>query len=152
MVIDFTFDPENEWLPFTLRYFWLKIYNHCITIPFVLFLSLEEGQNSKPQILLYYSPVAKSWLIWKDPDAGKDWGLEKKGTTEDEMVGQHHRLNGHWAWASSRRWWRTGKPGMLQFMGSQRLRHDWATEQPPSLPLILNEGQSNEGQTGWHLL
>ena len=38
---------------------------------------------------------AKSWLIWKDPDAAKDWGQEEKGTTEDEMVGWHHRLNGH---------------------------------------------------------
>ena len=37
---------------------------------------------------------AKSWLIWKDPDAGKDWGQEEKGTTE-EMVGWHHWLNGH---------------------------------------------------------
>ena len=37
----------------------------------------------------------KSWLIGKDPDARKDWGQEKKGTTEDEMVGWHHRLNGH---------------------------------------------------------
>ena len=37
----------------------------------------------------------KSWLIWNDPDAGKDWGQEEKGTTEDEMVGWHHRLNGH---------------------------------------------------------
>ena len=39
-------------------------------------------------------PDAKSWLIEKDPDAGKDWGQEK-GTTEDEMVGWHHQLNGH---------------------------------------------------------
>ena len=38
---------------------------------------------------------AKNWLIGKDPDAGKDWGQEEKGTTEDEMVGWHHRLNGH---------------------------------------------------------
>ena len=38
---------------------------------------------------------AKSWLIWKDPDAGKDWGQEEKGTTEDKMVWWHHRLNGH---------------------------------------------------------
>ena len=37
----------------------------------------------------------KNWLIWKDSDAGKDWEQEKKGTTEDEMVGWHHRLNGH---------------------------------------------------------
>ena len=40
-------------------------------------------------------PDAKSWLIWKDPDAGKDAGQEEKGTTEDEMVGWHHWLNGH---------------------------------------------------------
>ena len=38
---------------------------------------------------------AKNWLIWKDPEAGNDWGQEEKGTTEDEMVGWHHRLNGH---------------------------------------------------------
>ena len=37
----------------------------------------------------------KSWLIWKDPDAGEDWRQEEKGTTEDEMVGWHHQLNGH---------------------------------------------------------
>ena len=38
---------------------------------------------------------AKNWLIGKDPDAGKDWGQEEKGTTEDEMVGWHHQHNGH---------------------------------------------------------
>ena len=37
----------------------------------------------------------KSWLTWKDPDAGKDWRQEKKGMTEDDMVGWHHRLDGH---------------------------------------------------------
>ena len=39
-------------------------------------------------------PDAKSWLMGKDPDAGKDWGQEEKGTTEDEMVGWHHQLDG----------------------------------------------------------
>ena len=42
-----------------------------------------------------WPPDAESWLIWKDPDAGRDWGQEEKGTTEDETVGWHHRLNGH---------------------------------------------------------
>ena len=37
----------------------------------------------------------KNLLIWKDPDAGKDWGQEEKGATEDEMVGWHHQFNGH---------------------------------------------------------
>ena len=44
---------------------------------------------------IFWPPDAKSWLIWKDPDAGKDWRQEEKGTTEDEMVGWHHWLNGH---------------------------------------------------------
>ena len=43
---------------------------------------------------IVWPPDAKSWLIWKDPDAGKDWGQKEKGMTEDEMVGWHHRLNG----------------------------------------------------------
>ena len=47
------------------------------------------------EIPVLWPPNAKSWLIWKDPDAGKDWGQEQKGTTEDEMVGGHHRLNGY---------------------------------------------------------
>ena len=44
---------------------------------------------------ILWPPDGKSWLIWKDPDAGKDWGQEEKGTTEDEKVGQHHLLDGH---------------------------------------------------------
>ena len=47
------------------------------------------------ETLILWPPHAKSWLIWKDPDAGKDWGQEKKVTTEDEMAGWHHRLSGH---------------------------------------------------------
>ena len=47
------------------------------------------------ETLILWPPDAKSWLIWKDPDAGKDWGQEEKGMTEDEMVGWHHWLNGH---------------------------------------------------------
>ena len=44
---------------------------------------------------ILWLPDANSWLIWKDPDAGKDWGQEEKRATEDEMVGWHHRLNQH---------------------------------------------------------
>ena len=44
---------------------------------------------------ILWPPHAKSWLIGKDPDAGRDWGQEEKGTTEDEMAGWHHRLDGH---------------------------------------------------------
>ena len=44
---------------------------------------------------ILWPPDVKNWLIWKDPDAGKDWGQEEKGMTEDEIVGWHHRLDGH---------------------------------------------------------
>ena len=44
---------------------------------------------------ILWPPDAKKWLIWKDPDARKDWRREEKGTTEDETVGWHHRLTGH---------------------------------------------------------
>ena len=53
------------------------------------------GIDVEAETPIPWSPHAKSWLIWKDPDAGKDWGQEEKGMTEDEMVGWHHRLSGH---------------------------------------------------------
>ena len=49
----------------------------------------------EPKTPILWPPDVKTWLIWKDPDAGKDWGQEEKGMTEDEMVGWHHWLNGH---------------------------------------------------------
>ena len=51
--------------------------------------------DAEAKTLILWAPDAKSWLIWKDLDAGKDWRREKKGTTEDEMAGWHHQLNGH---------------------------------------------------------
>ena len=44
---------------------------------------------------ILWLPDTKSWLIWKDPDGGKDWGQEEKRMAEDEMAGWHHQLNGH---------------------------------------------------------
>ena len=68
----------------------------------------------------------KSWLIRKEFDAGKDWRQEEKRATESEMVGRHHRLNGH-EFEQILKEWRTGKPGMLQSMGLQRVgqNSDW---------------------------
>ena len=51
--------------------------------------------DAEAEALILWPSDSKSWLIGKDPDAGKDWRQEEKGTTEDEMVGWHHRLNGH---------------------------------------------------------
>ena len=50
--------------------------------------------DAKAETPLLWSPHAKSWLIGKDSDAGRDWGQEEKETTEDEMVGWHDQLNG----------------------------------------------------------
>ena len=77
---------------------------------------------------ILWPPDVKNQLIWKDPDAGKDWGQEEKGMTEDEMVGWHHRLDGH-EFAQA--------PGVGDGQGSlacsspqfHRVRHDWVTKQ-----------------------
>ena len=55
-----------------------------------IFIGRTDAEAETP---ILWSPDAKNWLIWKDPDAGKDWRWKEKGTTEDEMVGWHHRLN-----------------------------------------------------------
>ena len=51
--------------------------------------------DAKAETPILWPPHGKSWLIGKDPDAGRDWGQEEKGTTEDEMAGWHHWLDGH---------------------------------------------------------
>ena len=57
-----------------------------------VFTGRTDAEAETPVLWL---PHAKSWLIGKDPDAGRDWGQEEKGMSEDEMVGWHHQLNGH---------------------------------------------------------
>ena len=50
--------------------------------------------DAEAETPILWPPDAKDWLTWKDPDAGKDWRQEEKGTTEDEVVGWHHWLDG----------------------------------------------------------
>ena len=57
-----------------------------------IFIGRTDAEAETP---ILWPPDAKNWLIWKDPDAGKDWRQEEKRMTDDEMVGWHHRLNGH---------------------------------------------------------
>ena len=57
-----------------------------------VFIGRTDDEAETPILWL---PHAKSWLIEKDPDAGRDWGQEEKGMTEDEMAGWHHQLDGH---------------------------------------------------------
>ena len=86
-----------------------------------IFIGRTDARAVTP---ILWPPDAK---IGKDPDARKGWRQEEKGTTEDKMVGWHHRLNGH-EFKSSGSCWRTGKPGVLQSMGWQRVGHNWVTE------------------------
>ena len=57
-----------------------------------MFIGRTDAEAETP---ILWPPDSKNWLIWKDPDAGKDWRREEKETTEDEMVGWHHWLNEH---------------------------------------------------------
>ena len=86
------------------------------------------GTDAKAEALILWPPDMKSWLIGKDPDAGKDWRQEEKGVT-GWNVWMASLTQWTWVWASFGRWWRTGKFGMLQSMGFQRIRYDWETEQ-----------------------
>ena len=57
-----------------------------------VFIGRTDAEAETP---IFWLPHAKSWLIGKDSDAGRDWGQEEKGMTEDEMAGWHHGLDGH---------------------------------------------------------
>ena len=57
-----------------------------------VFIGRTDAEAETP---ILWPPHAKSWLIRKDPDAGKDWGQDEKEMTEDEMAGWHHQLDGH---------------------------------------------------------
>ena len=99
-------DYKESWLPKNWC-FWTMVLEKTLKSP----LDCKEVQPVHPkgnqswifigktdaeaEALTLWLPDVKNWLIWKDPDAGKDWRQEEKGTTEDEMVEWHQRLNGH---------------------------------------------------------
>ena len=91
---------------------------------FWIFIGRTDAEAETPILWL---PDAKNWLNGKEPDSGKDWRPEEQGTTEDEVVGWHHQLDGD-VWASFGNWWSIRKPGVLQSMELQRVRDDLATE------------------------
>ena len=132
------YDPGNGSLSFLLPISRIAVLQSLISVhpkgdQSWVFIGKTDAEAETP---ICWPPDTKSWVIGKDPDAGKDWGQKEKGTTEDEMVGWHHRLNGHgfewtlgvgwtqWTWV----WVDSARPGVLQFIGSQRVGHNWATE------------------------
>ena len=99
-------DYKESWVPKT-SCFWTVVLEKTLESPLDckeiqtvhskvdeswVFIGRTDAEAETPILWL---PGVKSWLIQKDPEAGKDWGQEEKGTTEDEMVGWHHQLNAH---------------------------------------------------------
>ena len=99
-------DQKEGWVPKNWC-FWTVVLEKTLEIPLDckeikpvspkgnqswIFIGGTDGEADTP---IFWPPDEKSWLTRKDPDAGKEWTQEEKGMTEDEMVGWHHRLNGH---------------------------------------------------------
>ena len=99
--------------------------------------------DAEAETPILWPPDAKNWLIWKDPDAGKDWRQEEKGTTEDEMAGWHHRLNGHEFEQT---------PGIGDGQGGLACRSPWGRKELDTTEwLNLTEGKSYAGFPGIRL-
>ena len=84
--------------------------------------------DAEAEAAIFWSPDVRNWLIGRDPDAGKDWRWEEKGTRgwDGWMASLTHWT---WIWPNSGRQWKTEEPGVLQSMGWQIVGHDLATEQ-----------------------
>ena len=99
-------DYKESWAPENW-YFWTVVLEKTLESPLdckeiqpvhpkgdqsCVFIGRTDAEAETPILWPHH---VKSWLIGKDPDAGRDWEQEEKGTTEDEMAGWHHRLDGH---------------------------------------------------------
>ena len=98
-------DYEESWVPKNWC-FWTVVLEKTLESPLDCKIQPVHCKGDQSWVFIWrtdveaetpvlWLPNVKSWFIWKDPDAGKDWGQEEKGTTENEMVGWHHRRNGH---------------------------------------------------------
>ena len=92
---------ENSWVPWTARRSNQSVNPRGIQSWIFIGRTDAEAETS-----MLWPPDAKSWLICKDPDAGKDWRQEEKGMTEDEIAGWHHWLNGQGGLAGCSPWGR----------------------------------------------
>ena len=92
-----------------------------------MFIGRTDVEAETP---ILWPPDGKNWLVWKNPDAGKDWRQEENGEDRgrDWDGCMASPIQQTWVWVNSGSWWWTAKPGMLESMGLQRVGHDWVTE------------------------
>ena len=86
----------------------------------------EYSLEADAEVPVLWPPDSKSWLIGKDPDAEQDWRRRRGNRGWDDWMASQTQWT--WVGASSGSWWWTVRPGVLQSMGLQRVRHDWVTE------------------------
>ena len=146
------FDHKEGWVPKNW-YFWTVVLEKTLESPLDCkeiqpvntkgnqpweFIRRTDAETETP---ILWPSDAKNLLVRKDPDAGKDWRQEEKRTTEDETVGWHHQLNGH---ESEQALGDGEEQGSLAYCSpweSQRVRHNWVTEQQICLlPQIMQPG------------
>ena len=106
--------------------------------------------DAKAEAPMLWPPDVKSWLNEKDPDAGKDWGWEEKGTTEDKVVGWHHQLNGHESEQTQRDREGQGSLACFYSMESQRVGHGLMTEHRTTRGRRWEKGTTEDETVEWH--
>ena len=99
--------------------------------------------DAKAKTPILWPPDVKNWLTGKDPDAGKDWRQEEKGW--DGWWCQWT-----WVWVNSVSWWWTGRSGVLQSMGSQRVGHNWMTEVNKGSEMLSNSPNDQRRECWWN--
>ena len=132
-------DCEESWVPKNWC-FWTVVLEKTLESPldckeiqpvppkgdqYWVFIGRTDAEAETP---IFWPPHAKSWLIGKDPDARERLGAGGEGDDRRWDGWMASPTWCTWVWVDSKRWWWTGRPGVLRFMGSKRVGHDWATE------------------------
>ena len=130
---------EESWAP-KYWYFWTVVLEKTLESPLDckeiqlvhpkgdqswVFIGRTDAEAETP---ILSPPDVKSWLIGKDPDARRDLGAGGEGDDRGWDGWMASPTQWTWVWVDSGSWWWIGRPGMLQLMGLQRVRHDWVTE------------------------
>ena len=127
-------DSKESWAPKNWC-FWTVVLEKTPVSKRIKTVNLKGNQpwiligriDAEAETPILWPPDAKDWLTGKDPDAGKEKvGGEGDDRGWDGWMASLTRWT--WVWVGSRSWWWTRRPGVLQFMGTQRIRHDWITE------------------------